>query len=305
MANLYTNYLKQAYIPKQISTIVENSFWFSQPYFEIVGPESCPAGPAINGVIDYAASSSAERYVQGAPMPAPGVLSDVRFYHTKDFYQETIKIHGDTMAMLANGSNVPLSPVEKAISRGLQNLVNVCQSAFLADLAAQVDSTTAYSDASLSRSTYSIASYEAGSVGTLAKTDLIDMVEALQSSHGFVDTSDMVWVMAPIQVTNIGAFGAVAYHEFSVAGDSSAPIDLGTRFRTKTFEGIDIAEVPGMTNSEIYLLRKSQTKIYLHKEFSVEPKDSAEWASLWLATVGANLVVEDPRRCCKIDGITP
>jgi hypothetical protein len=59
-----------------------------------------------------------------------------------------------------------------------------------------------------------------------------------------------------------------------------------------------------MTTTEMYLVKRSATKIYLHEEIKATPKDVDEWAEAWLFTGGANLVVEDPRCCAKITGIT-
>ena len=307
--NLFTSYLKEVYLPQAVKTVFQNDVWFNQPFIEVVPPASCPAGPHINLILDYAVSTNAEVYVQGAPAPSAYTMSDIRAYFTKDFFQESVKIHGDTLAMLANGagSNVQENAVQKSLMQGLMNLKALMSSTFLTDLAAQVDSSTAYSDASLSRSTYACASQETGSISALARADLIDALEGLQAgTYGPVpQLDDLLWLMPPNQHTNLANLqGAAAYSEFSVDSSNMGPIDSGVKFRTNTFEGIPILQVPGMTTTELYLVKKSATKIYFHNDFNMVQKDLAEWADSWLITCGANLVVSDPRCCVKLTDIT-
>jgi hypothetical protein len=306
--NLFTNYLREVYLPQAISTIFFNDAWFSQPFFEIVPSASCPAGPHINTVIDYAVDSNAEVYVQGAPMPSASTLSDVRAYFTKDFYQETAKVYGDTLAMSKNGGlNVQEDLIKKSLDTAIKNLKVAMTTTFTTDLAAQVDSSTAYSDASLNRTTYSIASYEYAVSGALTRAWLTDVIEFLQTgSYGMpVDISDLCFVVPPNQHTNIANLQAAAqYAEFSVDAQNMGPMDTGVKFRTMTYESVPILQIPGLTTTEVYLLKRSATKIYMHEDITAQPKDIAEWADNWLVTGGANLVVSDPRACVKLTGVT-
>jgi hypothetical protein len=309
MANLYTNFLNEVYIPQAVSTIFWNSALFSQPFFEIVPSSACPGGPSINVLLDYAVSTSAEVYVQGAPMVAPATLSDVRANFTKDYFQESALVYGNTQAMLGgrNGSNAPLDAQKKAIDTGIKNLVNLMHSTFISDLGAQVDSSTTYSDAALVRATYGIASYEAAPSAAITRTALDTMITSLQdSANGMVDLADMVIVCAPNQVSRIANVAGVAYNEQTVVVNAQdmGPADQGRMFRTTHYNSIPIFSLPGVTNTEIYLLRRSATKIYLHEDIKVVPKDTAQWADMWLITGGANLVVEDPKRCGKLTSCT-
>jgi len=306
--NLFTSYLKEVYLPQAVKTVFQDDVWFNQPFIEVVPSSACPAGPHINVILDYAVSTNAEVYVQGAPQPSAYTMSDARAYFTKDFFQETAKVHGDTLAMLANGgSHTTEAAMQKSIMQGVMNLKALMTSSFLTDLAAQVDATTAYSDASLARATYSCASYEVGSVSALARADLIDALEGLLAgTYGPPpQLNDLLWLMPENQHSNLANLQAAAqYSEFSVDSSNMGPIDSGVKFRTSTFEGIPILRIPTMTTTEIYLVKKSATKIYFHNDINAVQKDSAEWAENWLITCGANLVVSDPRCCAKLTGIT-
>jgi len=302
-------YLNNAYIPRVHSMTFWNSWWLNQPYFEVVQPEgSNPGGAEINGLLDYSETTNAEVYVRGAPIPDPDSTDTIRYYHNKDYFQATAKVYGDQMSQTRgfDALNVPITPETKAIDTSVKNLVDLMSTTFLTDLAAQVDSTTAYSDASLSRATYNCASYEVGSVSGLALADMEDMLEALQNTtYGIVPNEDLVWVMARNQLTNISRLTSGASNfGLNASSQDMAAIDAGRVMRTIEFEGVPIFVVPNMTNSEMYLLKRSATKIYLHETPKTVLKDPAEWAMQYLSTAGANLVIEDPLRCGKLTGIT-
>ena len=308
--NLYTNYLATTYVPKVTSEIFWNQWWTKQPFFEVVQPgdaRNCPGGSTINVLLDYSVSTNAEAYVQGAPMPTAHTLSDIRAYFTKDYYQEGGKVYGDTMSQLGGGGgNVPVDPQQKAIQTSILNAIELASTTMLTDLAAQVDSSTAYSDASLNRTTYSLASSETTTVGTLARSDLIDAIERAQNtSYGYVPLDDLCFLVPPNQHTNIANLSAGAqYAEFVVDAQNMGPMDAGVKFRCQTFETVPILQVPDMTTTEIYLLRRSTTKFHLHEGIKTVPKDVSEWALYWLTTLGVNLVVADPVRSQKLTGVT-
>lgn len=165
----FTTYLNEAYIPRVHSMVFFNSWWMSQPFFSVVQPQECPGGPTINHLLDYSETINAEAYARGAPMPDPDATTSIRAYHNKDYFQGAAKVYGDQISQTRgfDAWNVAQTPDGKAIQKSVTNLVDLMATTFLTDLAAQVDSTTAFSDASLSRSTYACASYEAAAGGAL------------------------------------------------------------------------------------------------------------------------------------------
>jgi hypothetical protein len=305
MSNLFTEYLQQAYVPKVTANILRNNFWFSQPYFEIVPASACPGGPAINLLIETAHTSTAASYTQGDASVAAGTLAQKRAYFNKDYWQDTQEVFYDTMSQISgvNGTVADVSPEGKCISTAVANLVDIMGSAFLADLATQVDSTTALGDGSLARVANDIASYEfdaysGGANGALTRGMLSNAIEALQDLQ--VPSNDMVILCPSGQHTNIANFTGVAYSEFVVDAQSASPVDVGNKFRTLTFEQIPIAIVPNMTTTELMIVRKSAVKIYQHREITVDPLGLAGASQKWLAFCGANIVNSDPRRAAKL-----
>jgi hypothetical protein len=304
----FTTYLATRYIPTAVQTIFWNSWFMNQPYFEVVDYGRTPKGPSINSIIDYSVSTNAEVYAQGAPMPTPDTLNSVRAYFNKDTFQGSAKVYGDTIAQAAgDGTWVQMEPQTTAIDTSLKNLVDLMSTTVLTDLAAQVDSTTAYSDASLARATYSLASYEQAAGGALTLALMEDMLEGLQNTtYGMVDNDDLVWLMARNQLTNLSRLTSFdgSGAAFQAMNTGQASVDAGRVQVTKFFEGIPILVVPDMTNTEVYLMKRSTTKFYIGDPIKTQPKDVAEYANSWLSTGGVNLVVQDPRRCGKLTGVT-
>jgi hypothetical protein len=175
--------------------------------------------------------------------------------------------------------------------------------AFLADLATQVDSTTALGDGSLARAANDISSYEfdaysGGANGALTRGMLSNAIEAMEDL--LVPANDMVILVPSGQHTNISNFSGVQYAEFVVDAQSSSPVDVGNKFRTLTFEQIPIAIVPNMTTTELLIVRKSAVKIYNHREITVTPLGLTDASKKWLAFAGSNIVNLDPRRAAKL-----
>ncbi len=307
----FTTYLNEAYLPKAMQTVCWNSWWANpdSPFEVVTGG---PGGPSINELYDYSVSSNAEVYVRGAPMPDPDTLNSVRAYFTKDHFQATGKVYGDVQAQAAgaNGLNVPINMQTKAIDAVLKNLVDLMSTTFITDLGAQVDSSTALGDSSLTRSTYSLQSYESAVSGVLTLSALEDMIEALQDTTYGVPSpakaEDLVLLMPRNQFTNLARLqgGATNFSARWDMADKGAKVDAGRMFRQESFEGVDIHVVHDLTTTEIYCVRKDALKIYLHDPITVVPKDVAEYADAWLATAGANLVVDNVRQAGKLTGVT-
>ncbi len=296
----YQIYLKDGYIPQAVNTFFRNQWWFQQPFFEIT---NAPGGDTINEIIEYSTTDNSEAYVRGAPDPEPDKLNTVRAYFDKDYWQGAGKNYGVDKANAANsGTEINVAMDKKSIDNSLINLSAKVNAAMLTSLAAQVDATTAFSDASLSRATYSLASLETAVSGVLTLAVMEDMLETLQNTtYGILDSSDAVWLMPRNQLTNLSRLTLAEAQQGIMMTES---IDGGRVMKTHSFEGIPIGVVPGMTSTEIYLMKRSTTKLFMNMAVETTPKDVHEWADYWVSRTGANLVVADPRRCGKNTGVT-
>lgn len=298
----YQVYLKDVYTPMAIKTYLSNTIWFQQDQIPI--NTNVVAGKTINHMIRYARTNNAEAYVRGAPMPDNSKSSDVRAYFDKAHFQGSGKVYGIDLAEGANGgTEIPINMTQDAINESIEDVLVKISASITTSLGAQVDSTTAYSDAALARATYSLASLETAVGGALTLAAMEDLLEGLQdTTYGIIGTEDLVWLMPRNQLTNLSrlALGTGAL----TAYEGNNPLDAGKVFRTKSFEQIPILVIPGMTTTEIYLVNKRDSRIDYHNPIKVTPKDTSEWADQFLSVGGANLIVGDPRRCGKLTGVT-
>lgn len=301
-------YLNEVYIPRVVNTATyQKSFFLRSGVFEVIPEAQCVSGSEINQIFDYTVSTNAAAYTRGDPMVDAFTMSSIRGYHNKDSYQESAKVYGiDKAYMNGQGApNVPISPDQKSLDQGIANIVDAMEAVFLTDLAAQVDSSTAYGDGSLTKATYGLVSYESAVGGALTENALEDMIEALHdTTYGYVNDADMVFLCAANQKTNFARLTAGAQYK-EVSWDASNPWgDAGRLIRARTYNDIPIIVVPGMTSTEWYLVDRTKIKIHYWHTINAQPKNPEEWADLWLLVGGANLVCEDPKRTGKLTGVT-
>jgi hypothetical protein len=311
----FSNYLNTVYTPMAEETIFWNNSLLDGSVFEVIKPEQCPGGDYINVLIDWAATTYAAAYTVGDPMPTPDTLSSVRAYFNKDFYQVSAKTYNYYKWLQAgiNGTHSGLGDQdEKAILTSAKSLRDLMTTTMLSDLETWIDASSNFSDAALARGTYtSLVSQETAGGGTgVTLAQLEDLVEGMQNvTYGPVATEDMAWIMARNQLTNVSRLGSnLAYNStfaaMTTSLDSTAPIDIERAHRTATIAGIPVVVLPDFSTTDILLVNRKKIKIYNWAPLEIVPKDVAAAEQSWLLTMGASLVVLDPRQQSKIDNLS-
>lgn len=308
MANAFTTFLDDP----RVKLIIENAFWNSwimNGPFEVVNPGHAmhQGGSSIKFPIDYAETYNGGTFTIGTPMPDSDETSSVEAYFNKTYHQAAAKVYGIRKSQFgAGGMTVPFDQNQRAIEKATKNLVDSISTTEIAALSTMVDATTAFSDASLARATYSIASYEDAVSGALAVTDLEDAIEALEDvTYGVVKRENMVILMPRNQLTNLSRLVMGASNRImNIDSSSSTAVDGGRTMRTQAFDGVEISVVPDMTTTEILIMDKTQVKVHVHDPLGVKEKDVAEYAEQYHLTMGVNIVSYDPKRCAKLTGVT-
>lgn len=307
----FSSYLRTNVLPVVEETIFFNNKMLDGSIFEVVGPNACPGGDSIDWIIDEEVSTHAAAYTVGDAMPVADTTTSVVPYVTKDMFQATAKTYDIYRAYQQNGgAYAPLGDQDqKAIQMAAKSLRDLCVTTMITDLIALVDSTSAFGDGSLSRTTYThLVSYEAGSISTLAKADLDTALEnMLGTTYGPVNLEDMVWLMPINQLFNLADVAGIGiqYNEWSTnSNPATGGLDLEATQRMKTYGGVPIVIVPDMTTTNILLLNRKKVKVYNWMALEITPKDVSAAEQAWLLKFGANVVVLDPRQQAKLDGIT-
>jgi hypothetical protein len=305
----FTVYRNEDYVTEVTNNVFHNSWVLDQRFFDVVGPGESPGGASIDFIIDYSETTNAGTFTVGTPMPDEDTTNSIRAYFNKDYYHasaKTYKILKNQMIVNRNGTNVPINPDQKAIDKASKNLIDVISTTCYADLATQVDSAAAFSDASLTRATYGIAASETAVGGVQTLAHLEDAVEQMEDvTYGPVQHDDILIMMPRNQLTNHSRLvSGAAYRELNASADGSGYIDGGSVSRISTFDGVDIMVVPDMTTTEILVVQKSAIKVFVHMALDVVYKDLKEAADSWYLTMGVNIVNTNPRSGVKYTGVT-
>jgi hypothetical protein len=299
---------REVWTPELQNAIWYNNFMFDQSLFEIVTP---PPGDTIATGYEYSVSTNTGTYTYDQAMVDPYSTSQIKAYFNKDSYQESTRSFNMHIENRQGVYETGVLDVErKNLEGGVKNLRDLATTTMISDLEGQIDSSTAYSDASLSRTTYAtLKSYEESTSTALTLAHLEDLIENLEARAtyglGVESTSDLVFLMPRNQLTNLArlALGTAALTATDKVGVAGA-IDAGRVFRTKQFEGIDIVVVPEMTTTVILCCHKPDIKIFENRKLKITEKSEAADTNLNLITAGYNIVCMNPNNSAKLSAKT-
>ena len=307
--NTFSDLVREVWTPELKQTIWFNSWMFDQSLFQI---KPSPGGRTISTGYQTAVSSNVGTYAYDEPMPEPYTSTEVKAYFNKDWFQEAARVFKQYLDSMKNGGTEPqFDAVRNSIEVAMKNIRDKISTTMIADLITQIDSSTAYSDASLSRTTYaSLKSYEEATSTALTLAHMEDMVEAIDDHVTYGQTvgdlaAECVFLMPRNQLTNLSrlATGASAF-EFTSSTQNPADIDVGRVHRVAKFEQIPIVVVPDMTSTVILLVHKPSTIVYETRPFEIEEKDEPADTMLWHLTAAYNIVCHSPGNSGKLSGKT-
>lgn len=297
-----------------------NNWFFNQNLFEQIGSAQIPAGDNIYVPIEYSTTSYAGTMAAWDPAKTPDTVDGVMAYFNKDAFQGS-GLTSDMLQRLEAGYGQMVPPTasliseEKARTTAAKNLRAAVCSQMISDFEAQIDSAGTFSDASLTRSTYSLASYEDTAGGVISLAQMEDAIEALLgTTYGaMTDVSTEAAIILPQnQLTNLARAGSasegVSFNETNFMMNASSqdptPIDAGRVTRTKTFEGIPIYVIPGLTTTNIFIVRKDTIGVYTWWDITEKMFPIQGFQNSMGYAMGAVLIVRNPRFNAKISGLT-
>lgn len=307
-ATRYDQLVRNVWAPQLESVVFHNDALLGGNLFPVV---DSPGGTTISHGYKYSISTNAGTFGADDPMVEPFTSSEIRAYFNKDFFQESIRVLRQDVANAERGGlEVGMSIVKDATETGVKNLLDIATTTMIADLEAQIDSSTAYSDASLSRTTYAaLKSYEEATSTGLTLAHVEDLVEALMTHVTYGqqvrNISDLLWLVPRNQLTNWSRLMTGGSNfEFTASSQNMAPIDAGRVFRTQRFEGIDIVPIPDMTSTVLLCVHKPDIKIYRNQPLVVESKEEKAFSWLWHLVCGYNIVCKCPGNSAKLSAKT-
>jgi hypothetical protein len=302
---------KTGYINKIEQTIQDYTIFANKGLFPNAGPAVTPGSEKISWLIDYDTTNNGglmSAYSDAAP--SPDDMTRIEAYQNKDYFQHTSLIYDilvNQVEVNADGNKVPGTSYQaSAIENSARLMAADIASAYVADLKALIDSAGSFSDASLLRSTYNLASKEEATVGTLALTDLDSLIAALLTKeYGRARREDLFWLMSSTNQRRVANLSTkVQYGEFNASSDSTGNIDGGRANRVMSYEGIPIYIEDSMGDADILLLRKGTVTVFDHWQPALKDLNVEAFQQKSLMGMGSNIVVTNPRWNAKASGIT-
>jgi hypothetical protein len=245
-----------------------------EPVYGLFGKEAPENGAVITRVLKPSNSSNNAAYDKSSVDVAAGTHTLVKATWTKKFYNGAAEAYNIDASNNVRG-DIAVDALAENISDELKSIGQTQFDAFAARLLADIDSSaTAYSDASLSRSTYSsLASYEEVTDATITMAYFRTMVSSTLATK-VADKRDYVCLMEET-VYN-------AFHLLAAAENASKPTEGGTLAGaaygyspTAFVDGIPIVVLPGMTTGSVYFVRRQDVHIVENMPMRMEVKPVA------------------------------
>ena len=306
---------------KQAQSLLTFDTWaFDQTLFKQRGPTEINAGDDIRFGIEYSVTDNGGTLVPWQALSDPDTVDGISATFEKSSYTNS-GITDQVLQARENGANQLVDPSsslisdQKMVEIAVLNMKARMTAALILEMETQIDSSGNFSDSDRSRSTYGLASYEDTDGGLIKLQQLEDAIENLQSSTYGESTrpeTELLICLPRNQLTNLARAGAasagVSFNEtnFYMTADSqsSAPIDAGRITRTKTFEGIQLQVIPGMTTTVILLIRRDTCSMDQWAPIYMKEIAAAGFQRQIACWCGMNFVTWKPSWNGKISGLT-
>lgn len=316
-----TSFLLQAVQKAAESLLYFNNFFFEEGSALFLDYPN-QKGTQFKFPIVYDWDSNGGTFNYDDAMPDSDSASGVFAAFTKDQWQKAVRTYNTLQAYnVGDGESIDQGDVLGTALMNDDLFVNVIKamraqimSTMIADLEAQIDSSGTFSDSGLTRSVYGLASYEQTSGGDLSLDHLDDCIEALMTpTYGNAELTDLDILMpsnqfrkfSDLQSATVGTTIIGSNLPMSTDAQNPAPTDIGRLMRTKTYNGIPITVVPGMTTTNILITRKGTLKRCIWRPVETDDKTAGVMADqkLWHVKNGANVFCATPSWNAKISGL--
>jgi len=250
--------------------------------------------------VNSAGNGSVETFTEGQAAPASGEQTWVSAAVAYTHFRIMLEFTGHARAALQAGQGY-VDAIGEEIALGQKDLVDLITTTYMSGtngMETAVDSTTTYAGIARGSAAY-WESYEAASVGTLAVTDLEDMIEALLDNDRGASAEGMRLFMPYNQATNIYRLTGTPATQFIADGDK-APA-----FLRQTFAGIPMSPLGDFTNTVIILAdMPGKWEVVEHEGFMTKDMGATGDADLAMVTYRGALVCLDPKLQGKLPGVT-
>ena len=288
----YNEFIQRELKPALVDTVIYDAIEPFMRYFtrgEVLGGDRITAKFRVGHTSNNAAYDKSDVDVAAATQTL------VKPYWTKKQYQGMAEVHGiDISNDRPNSQGINL--LGDAVEKEAEAMKDTIQAALLAQILADVDSSgTAYSDGSLSRSTYStLASYEETTDATITLAYMRTMIQTVILNKP-VRLQDYICMCEGSVYYTFKALAA-ALHTWNTATTPGSTQPMGWS-DFDNFEGLAFAQptdFTNMTTGSLFMLRRQDVFITEHRPLEMKIKESNRDSSKVAMYYGINGHVENP-----------
>ncbi len=258
-------------------------------------------GASITIPIRTSISSNAAAYDKTDVDPVAGTFVAVDATWTKVYQHCAAEVHGIDISQAGQGGNPSVTDlITDAILMETGQLQELIFDAILTQWKADIDSSSAYSDASLNRTTYpTLASTEEDTNTQITIALMRAHSNAVRLNKNSGPKTGFQFVM---ETATEEAFTpkVAALHGWNLNDTRRGQeVDLGYQ-AINSFEGQLIYSPPGLTTGDIFYGRKEDFKIHEHRAFEIEQVASGRDSAKFVLRTGINGYVTNPGFCGKM-----
>ena len=289
----YNEIVQREIQPELVDAVVYKKI---EPWTRYFNTQEAKKGDRITSKYRLSHTSNAAFYDKSDVDPAVSTHVLKKPYWTKVFSHAACEVHGIDISNDRPGG-ATMDMMADAIRKETEALMDVNIAAFYTQIKKDVDSSgTAYSDASLSRSTYPLlVSYEESADATVTLAYMRNMIKAMLLNKP-VNLSEYLCLMENSVYHTLKALAA-ALHTWTMNDTrSNQQIDMGWQ-QMASFEGLTIAnpgEFQSMTTGDILVLRRQDVNIVPHRPLEIKLVESGRDSIKAVLRTGINVYVDNP-----------
>lgn len=288
----YLPLIEDVIIPQMAETVyAKDKGWLETVFTK--DPNSSDGGSNIVRNIRTSVTSNVANYDRTDVDPDAGDFTTVQASWAKIYTHTAVEVHNIDLNEARNkGTNAVTSLLQDAFNVEYPQLSQKLYNNIYTQLKADVDSAAAYSDNSISRSTYpTLASYEEAT-NTQVTLAILRTCKNTTVLNKLVNVKDYTWLMEQA-VYNPFMPLAAAQHTWNTTGVKGQDYAAGYQ-PVGSWEGNDVQVVPGMTTGDVFFVRPKDIYVREHRTLEVEQKESGRDSQKFVMRTGWNLWVDNP-----------
>lgn len=238
-------------------------------------------------------TTNASTYDRTDVNPQPDSFETVQASWARVPSHVSFEVHNLDIIQAANrGTNAVTSLIEDASRLAVEQLMQLNWNRHYTSIKADFDATAAYSDNSISRTTYpTLASYEEATDTAITLAILRTCKETTVLNKS-VNPMDYVWLMESAVFNKFNPLAA-ALHTWNTVGVKGQEFASGYQ-PAGSWEGNDVETFSGMTTGDVFFIRRQDLKLDLWRPLSIEQTPTGKDSVGFVARLGVDMYGINP-----------